>query len=283
MKMDNHLVKYMTNKEDFVVLVPFSKKNKHSTNFDHSVRSMDFKSHSVPSYASSRSNSACTHNMGKLPSVADITSDKMAVMNTCNIKNNDVNDNSGKVSMRTLAKKRKSYSSHFCQSICDLVDDLLHSGCSTSLNVQTCEKIHQIVGEEHCLHDSELGNCLLFEEFPTAQVSGSLESKFCVCPAWLKKLLKAFCLLNILSSFVQLVGKNITHSYLEETIKHFNRTGSEVISIVEVMQLSVLCPKVRSLRLLTKHDGFSSHWLCLKLKYPLCWCFLSHCFSVTSS
>ncbi|KAG6675366.1 hypothetical protein I3842_15G097700 [Carya illinoinensis] len=71
---------------------------------------------------------------------------------------------------------------------------------------------------------------------------GPEDGSSCLCPEWLKMIMKAFAFLNIFSAFLHLQQKKITTTHLEEALNQLEKSGIK-LSMKDIEHLSVLCPK----------------------------------------
>ncbi|WKA08273.1 hypothetical protein VitviT2T_026010 [Vitis vinifera] len=147
----------------------------------------------------------------------------------------------------TLERKRKKFHGDKQEgSSDDLILSLLKSPCKIFLDKQNCEILIRVLESVNCLLDMRSGSCMLLREvglaYGDATQSGS-KSSLCLCPAWLKKIMKTFTFLNIFSAFLQLQQGHITLIHLKEGLDHLGEFGFQV-DMEDIEHLSVLCPKV---------------------------------------
>lgn len=147
----------------------------------------------------------------------------------------------------TLERKRKKFHGDKQEgSSDDLILSLLKSPCKIFLDKQNCEILIRVLESVNCLLDMRSGSCMLLREvglaYGDAMQSGS-KSSLCLCPAWLKKIMKTFTFLNIFSAFLQLQQGHITLIHLKEGLDHLGEFGFQV-DMEDIEHLSVLCPKV---------------------------------------
>jgi len=65
----------------------------------------------------------------------------------------------------------------------------------------------------------------------------------CLCPAWLKLIMKAFAFLNIFSAFHHLQQKKLTTARLEEVLNKLGKSGIK-LDMKNIEHVSLVCPKV---------------------------------------
>ena len=146
-----------------------------------------------------------------------------------------------------LERKRKKFLGDKQEgSSDDLILSILKPPCKVFLDKQNCERLIQVLDSVNCLLDVQSGCCILLREvglaYGDAMPSGS-KSSSCLCPAWLKIIMKTFTFLNIYSSFLQLQQGHITLIHLKEVLDHLGELGFQV-GMEDIEHLSVLCPKV---------------------------------------
>ncbi|THU68520.1 hypothetical protein C4D60_Mb08t04750 [Musa balbisiana] len=83
-------------------------------------------------------------------------------------------------------------------------------------------------------------SCLLFEEY----FRSTSMSQHCVCPSWLKRVLKNFTFINILCALFQMQKKFLTWKCIDEALKQPGTFGLENTCGSDVENLSLLCPQV---------------------------------------
>ncbi|PKA61058.1 DEAD-box ATP-dependent RNA helicase 17 [Apostasia shenzhenica] len=131
--------------------------------------------------------------------------------------------------------KRKKLSGNY-----DAIHDLLSSGSKDVFDHQICGKICELVESIKCFSNPITGTCLLLEHF----AEKSLNTEQCACPLWLKRVLKAFTLLNVLYAFFYRQNKSVTWNLLEQVLKQSGIFGLDDLSTSFVEKLSLVSPKV---------------------------------------
>ena len=119
-----------------------------------------------------------------------------------------------------------------------------------TLGEHNCEAFSKVLESVNCLSDLPLGHCKLFKRAramggsglrPCADGGGG--SSTCLCPAWLKMVMKAFAFINIFSAFLHLQGRKMTSWLLEEALNRLGKFGIK-LGLQDVKHLSLLCPQV---------------------------------------
>ncbi|CAK9147911.1 unnamed protein product [Ilex paraguariensis] len=230
---------------EFLVLVPFKKKNQQQTQ----KQSVTPSTVSNQASSSKLADSAWSDLMQDLSSLRAISGDE----NQANIHSDAVNlEDRSAVHARTSVIdstetkcKRVSNGNKQEELLDDLVLGILQSSSKNLLDEQNRDRLIQVLGLLNCFSDPASGNCLLKE----ADIHGSEaelsadKSGLCLCPSWLKRILKAFAFLNIYYAFIQLQQLKITLTALRGALDLFFKFGLQV-GIADLEHLSVLCPKV---------------------------------------
>ncbi|XP_065021622.1 uncharacterized protein LOC103993793 isoform X4 [Musa acuminata AAA Group] len=138
-----------------------------------------------------------------------------------------------KTSMKRTCK-RKLDDSHV------LLRDLLCSDEKNIFDQLMSDRIRCIVESVCCLCNADSGSCLLFEEY----FRSTSMSQHCVCPSWLKRVLKNFTFINILCALFQIQKKFLTWKCIDEALKQPGTFGLENTCGSDVENLSLLCPLV---------------------------------------
>ena len=225
---------------EFIVLVPFCKKTHQFSSpqgpaEESSTASLCSHDRSI----SSAANSAWLDMMSDLSHMSTISLDS-AIPNKSSSSDKLSHEKEVlpcKTSEQTstnTGKKRKVDGNHSLR-------DILSSDSKDVFDQQTSIEISRIVSSVNCLLDSNTGRCLLFERF-----GRKLDQHSCMCPSWLKKVLKCFSFLNILYAFFRAQCKYLTWTVIEEALKHPSNFGVDDVCISDVHNLSILCPKVIS-------------------------------------
>lgn len=132
----------------------------------------------------------------------------------------------------------------------DLILDILSS--PESENVQdkkNYERLVKVLGSFSCLSDPNSGDCLLSRRASLLcfGVNGEgLHTNYgssCLCPVWLKAIMKSFAFLNIVSALLQLRQERVSLILLEEMMNQLGKFGVK-LDPKDLEHLSVLSPKV---------------------------------------
>ncbi|XP_027124486.1 uncharacterized protein [Coffea arabica] len=229
---------------EFFVLVPFAKKDRQQAqNLDESAGSSTVQTESL---ASKLAESA----------YSDLMQDLSSLQNGSNHKNhpnaevepehmNEETWNTSDAHSLPVKRKRRSINDESLGPSRDIVLDLLQSSRTNILDEEKCKMFIQILESVNCLSDPATAKCIAkrgnardHEMDPC--VNGA---SLCMCPSWLKNIMKAFALLNTYSAFLQLWHIGITLTGLTKALDHLKKFGSQ-IGITDIEHLSLLFPKV---------------------------------------
>ncbi|XXG47426.1 hypothetical protein AAC387_Pa02g2078 [Persea americana] len=236
---------YSMMQDDFLVLVPFTKKSRMPTYHKPSEESRTEPKSSDRGTTSAVADSAWLDIMHDLSVLSDISQHGIESNLVPDNRSKDVGEllTSQSSNVCTSRTKRKRGSGLECQgsSSHDFLHDVLKS--ENFLSEQNCERLHQALKSVKCLSDLTSGDCMLFGEFCRSS-SVVPELKQCMCPSWLKIMLMNFTFLNIFSGFLQMRSEDVSWNRINGAVKQLNGYGVEEVSIADVEQLLILCPKV---------------------------------------
>ncbi|KAG6535035.1 hypothetical protein ZIOFF_008953 [Zingiber officinale] len=139
--------------------------------------------------------------------------------------------------------RRKTYSDRACKRKLDDNHALHEVLCSDAQNIsdkQVSSIIRGVLESVNCLSKANSSGCLLFEEYYKS--TGVVQS--CVCPSWLKRVLKIFMFVNIMYAFVQRQKKCFTWECIDKALMQSNIFGLENACMTDVKSLPLLCPKM---------------------------------------
>ncbi|QHO16981.1 uncharacterized protein [Arachis hypogaea] len=130
-----------------------------------------------------------------------------------------------------------------------LILNTLECTSEGALGKHNCEVFLKVLDSVNCLSDLPLGHCKLFRRARSLGGDGGLQlgangsSSSCLCPAWLKIVMKAFAFINILSGFLHLQGRKVTLRLLEEALNELGMFGVK-IGLQDVKHLPLLSPQL---------------------------------------
>jgi len=112
----------------------------------------------------------------------------------------------------------------------------------------SAEVFPKVLESVNCLSDLPLGYCKLLKRACLKGNDGG--GVTCLCPPWLKMVLKSFAFINIFSAFLHLQSRKVTTSLLGEALDQLAKLGVK-LGIHDMKRLSLLCPHVNWLIYLT--------------------------------
>ncbi|XAR63839.1 DNA helicase [Bertholletia excelsa] len=234
---------------EFLVLVPYTKKDRQQTlQDDKSTTRLNDLSECSTSKAADLAWSDMIHELSFLRSISETGN-----QSSFETKNKSFNPLDSKEAGRVSPVNRSSADKRKKRSNCDtqeghmdaLIISILQSSENAQLDQQNCKILTQVLESVTCLSNSRTGNCMLKEAFSRDSnldlYANNITS--CICPSWLKTIMKAFYFLNIYSSRLQLQQEKVTATCLKEALDQLGLYGLKV-GIADLEHLSVLCPEV---------------------------------------
>lgn len=127
----------------------------------------------------------------------------------------------------------------------ELVMSILVSSENSQLDQHNCKRFMQVLESVNCLSNPHSGDCVVKEAHLEGNVKNPSENEndLCLCPSWLKTIMKAFYFLNIYSAYLHMRREEVTLTSLKELLDQLDKLGLEV-GINDLEILSNLCPKV---------------------------------------
>ncbi|KAD4888870.1 hypothetical protein E3N88_20943 [Mikania micrantha] len=218
---------------EFIVLIPFVKKDKQ--------KSVD----SFSNEANSQNTCQCSTSKFAESAWSDIMQD-LSSLQEREIEGNESHhpvEFDGTYSNKQNEADGRDFESLFDEAV--LILSALQTCDDDELDEKICEKFVQVLELVNCLSDPKSKNCMLWNTNIrcSEMVHASGSSYSCLCPPWLKVLLKAFCFLNIYSTFLQVQQIKVTRLGLERGLNQLSKFGLG-FDYADIENLSLLCPKV---------------------------------------
>lgn len=234
--------------DEFLVLVPFSKKepnNKQTQKSDQSKASLNGsgKSSTISNFA----DSAWSDMMQDLSSLRENSSNQTPmepIVGSFNLGDRTEAMNETATCCSSGAKRKKGLDSD------DIMLDILRCSRRSKnvLDEHNFTRFVEVLASVSCLSDPHNGDCMLWRRvhlrrhgFGTGLPKSSGSS--CLCPPWLKIIMKAFAFLNTFSAFIQSRQERTTSILLEQALGHLPKFGVE-LGLKDIKNLSVISPKV---------------------------------------
>ncbi|CAL5362421.1 unnamed protein product [Camellia sinensis] len=229
---------------EFIVLVPYMKKDQQQTQQynEAGTRLKDKNECSI----SKAADSAWSDMMQDLSFLRDISrKGNLPNVESKSMNSGDSNDVTGvsPVNRSSETKLKRTFKQE--GNVDDIITGILHSAENSQLDEQNCKRLMQLLESVNCLTNPHSGHCMLKELYlqDSDMNPYANENNACLCPSWLKTLMKAFYFLNIYSAYLQMQREKITSTYLKEALDQLSKFGLQV-GIADLEHLSVLCPKV---------------------------------------
>ncbi|XP_043697479.1 ATP-dependent helicase HRQ1-like, partial [Telopea speciosissima] len=112
------------------------------------------------------------------------------------------------------------------------------------LDEKNSKKFIQFLELVDCLSDPQSGSCFLKVSLADNDaIPCNEKKKSCLCPSWLKRVLKGFAFINTFYVVFQMQQERITLDHLDGALKQLRKFGFD-IDIADLKHLSVLCPDV---------------------------------------
>ncbi|KAL9433387.1 hypothetical protein AB3S75_028256 [Citrus x aurantiifolia] len=130
----------------------------------------------------------------------------------------------------------------------DFLWSVMRSTSKNALEGQNCEKFVEVLESVNCLSDPHSGKCMLLREASRRSTGREMnkssgDNSSCLCPVWLKKIVEAFAFVSIFSAHLQLRREKVILSHVKGALNQLEKFGVRV-GIEDIENLAVLCPKV---------------------------------------
>ncbi|KAL2340690.1 hypothetical protein Fmac_008630 [Flemingia macrophylla] len=106
-----------------------------------------------------------------------------------------------------------------------------------ALGEHNCQVFAKVLASLNCLSDLPLGHCKLLKRVRKCGGGGAS----CLCPPWLKIVVKAFAFVNVFSAFLYFQRRKLTSIVLQEALDELAKFGVKV-GVGDIKHLSLLCP-----------------------------------------
>ncbi|OVA04884.1 Helicase [Macleaya cordata] len=229
MSLGNRISSYTIENSNFIVLVPFTKKDGVQKQLQLSDQITE------PPKSSSFADSAWSDLKQDLSFLSHTSQSKNIIdQNRNKFGEGSSNSNSNTMNMK---RKRRSKIDGQDRYSNEALNSTLSRNNSNAVDKEGSKGAMKVLDSVNCLSDANTGNCL----FSMNRCSEGTKS--CLCPSWLKTTMNIFSSVNTLSGFLLMQGQDITRGCLKGVLKKFSESGCE-FGIDYVERLSVLCPNV---------------------------------------
>lgn len=268
LKLQHEISSYAVGLGEFLVLFPFTKKDKQQTERMEESAGPSKEPNPNESSVNNLAESAWSELMQDLSALHDISSNE----NLPNVELNSTNveDTHAEVTISRTKRKRVPNRDKKEGPLDDLLSNMLQKSSNEILDKQNCKVFIEVLESSCCLNDPRLGICVMREAsdiLDNETDPSTSNSSSCICPPWLKDIIMAFSFSNIYSAWLQFRQEKITISALQGALDQLHRFGFRP-GITELENLSELCPQV-TIRLvnyiiisfpylISQPDGFSA-------------------------
>lgn len=260
MRLQSQISTYPFDNGEFIVLVPFTKKDMRTQEFEQSKTSLNSPNNSSISKFADLAWSDMMQDLSYLCETSGnetrtnrkVGSFSLGDRSEIMAGNSSLGDRKetmvGTPSSCSLEEKRKR-GFDFDKRMglpYDLILDTFQFNSKEVLDEHNCEVFLKVLESVNCLSDPHSGFCLLWRKanFRGGGMGvGPKSGSSCLCPDWLKMIMKAFAFLNIFSAFHHLQRKNLTTTCLEEVLNQLGKSGIK-LDMKDIEHLSLVCPKV---------------------------------------
>ncbi|KAK6148650.1 hypothetical protein DH2020_019562 [Rehmannia glutinosa] len=126
----------------------------------------------------------------------------------------------------------------------DVLLSILQTSGDNLFDEQILKKFIEFMDCSSCLSNPATGICVMREAHALlVSEEDPCKSSLCLCPLWLKDLMRAFSFINVYSACLQLWQKKITISALKRPLDQLHKFGFRP-GIADLELLSQVCPQV---------------------------------------
>ncbi|CAA2984498.1 ATP-dependent helicase hrq1 isoform X1 [Olea europaea subsp. europaea] len=244
LKLQHEISSYAVGLGEFLVLFPFTKKDKQQTERMEESAGPSKEPNPNESSVNNLAESAWSELMQDLSALHDISSNE----NLPNVELNSTNveDTHAEVTISRTKRKRVPNRDKKEGPLDDLLSSMLQKSSNEILDKQNCKVFIEVLESSCCLNDPRLGICVMREAsdiLDNETDPSTSNSSSCICPPWLKDIIMAFSFSNIYSAWLQFRQEKITISALQGALDQLHRFGFRP-GITELENLSELCPQI---------------------------------------
>lgn len=228
---------------EFLVVVPFVKKDRRHR---HRVESSETATKDLNHNDRLRNElaeSAWSDLMQDLSCFQDMSNRESLAETELKSKNSETENASDRINLSRKTNQKKLFNNKERPSFDALLSILQKSG-DDMLDEQSLKIFLQYVDLSSCLSDPTTGSCVMRKaDTPVGCNLDSSKSSSCLCPLWLKDLMRSFSFVNVYSACLQMWQKQVTISAVKDALEQLHNFGSRT-SIVDLELLSQVCPQV---------------------------------------
>lgn len=238
LRLQTHIASYPIQRHEFLVLIPFTKKEKEPSTTSHSLQP------DVP-----HTTNASTSTSVLADSTWSSIKEDLSLLRDAT-ESDACNSESGKEKPLETSTEGGLGREKQMELPYHLILNTLRDGCEGGpFGEHNCEVFAKVLESVNCLSELPLGHCKLLKRARSKGGGGGglrnrvSDGVICLCPPWLKIVVKAFAFVNIFSAFIYLQLRDLTLSLLEEALSELAKFGVK-LGIGDIKNLSLLCPHV---------------------------------------
>ncbi|XP_027901799.1 uncharacterized protein LOC114162192 isoform X2 [Vigna unguiculata] len=236
LRLQTHIASYPIQRHEFLVLIPFTKKEKEPSTTSHSLQP------DVP-----HTTNASTSTSVLADSTWSSIKEDLSLLRDAT-ESDACNSESGKEKPLETSTEGGLGREKQMELPYHLILNTLRDGCEGGpFGEHNCEVFAKVLESVNCLSELPLGHCKLLKRARSKGGGGGglrnrvSDGVICLCPPWLKIVVKAFAFVNIFSAFIYLQLRDLTLSLLEEALSELAKFGVK-LGIGDIKNLSLLCP-----------------------------------------
>lgn len=228
---------------EFLVVVPFVKKDRqHRNRVEPSETATKDINHN-DRLSNDLAESAWSDLMQDLSCFQDMSNRETLAETELKSKSSETENASDRINRLRKTNQKKVFNNKERPSF-DALLNILQKPGDDMLDEQSLKIFLQYVDSSSCLSDPTTGSCVMRKaDAPVGCNLDSSKSSSCLCPLWLKDLMRTFYFINVYSACLQMWQKPITISAVKEPLEQLHKFGSRT-AIVDLELLSQVCPQV---------------------------------------
>lgn len=243
LQLKSEMSSYTVGVGEFLVAVPFMKKDRQDK---HRVGASETspKDSNINEKLRNDSESVWSDLMQDLTSSQDASNDENLTEAGLKSKNSGNEDASKRRTSSCTKREKNVINEDKERPPCDALLSILQTSGDGMLNEQSIKKLLQYIDSSSCLSYPATGSCVMREADTLVGCKlDPCKSNLCLCPLWLKDVIRTFSFVNIYSAYLQLSHKQITIDAVREPLQQLQKFGFHP-GIVDLELLTQVCPEV---------------------------------------
>ncbi|XP_057804983.1 uncharacterized protein LOC131020283 isoform X2 [Salvia miltiorrhiza] len=229
---------------EFLVAVPFIKKDRQHRQRVEASETVAKDSNSNDRLPNDSAESVWSDLMQDLSCFQDLPNHENLAEAKVKSRNSENENASEMRTSLTMKRREKVFNKGKEKPSCDALLNILPTSGDGMLDEQSLKKFLQFLDSSSCLSDPGSGSCVMREADAVVGCKlDSCKSSSCLCPLWLKDMIKTFILVNVYSAYLQLLQKQITVAAVMEPLEQLHKFGYHPC-IMDLDLLSQLCPQL---------------------------------------